>query len=103
MENNRVLQVVLGLLLGYNAVFFTAHLQGAKLASSQRRSLEVQSLSEHLRTHCGDGPVCGPGAPVRPHRLAVASATGWLRLALCLTGMLFKWFILYLHMSYLVD
>ena len=22
---------------------------------------------------------------------------------LCLTGMLFKWFILYLHLSYLVD
>ena len=43
MENNRILQGVLGLLLGYNVVFFTAHLQGQARALAEALA-EVQSL-----------------------------------------------------------
>ena len=43
MENNRILQGVLGLLLGYNVVFFAAHIQGEARALAEVLS-EVQSL-----------------------------------------------------------
>ena len=101
MENNRVLQVVLGLLLGYNAVFFTAHARGQARVLAAALA-EVQSLLNIFELIA----VLGLFVDLVLRFDHIAARWQVPRVAavgLCLTGMLFKWFILYLHMSYLVD
>ena len=101
MENNRILQAVLGLLLGYNVVFFTAHPQGQARALAEALA-EVQSLLNIFELIAV--MVLFVDLVLRFDHIAsrwqVPRVTA---VGLCLTGMLFKWFILYLHLSYLVD
>ena len=101
MENNRILQGVLGLLLGYNVVFFAAHIRGEARALAKVLS-EVQSLLNIFELIAV--MVLFVDLVLRFDHIA----KNWqvprvAAVGLCLTGMLFKWFILYLHLSYLVD
>ena len=101
MENNRILQGVLGLLLSYNVVFFTAHWQGQARALAEALA-EVQPLLNIFELIAV--MVLFVDLVLRFDHIA----SRWqvprvAAVGLCLTGMLFKWFILYLHLSYLVN
>ena len=101
MAPNRLLDAVLGILLSYNAVFTAAQWMGESRALAAAMS-DVQSIVNVLE-------LIAVGTlfvdlvlryDYFSNRWRIPRVVG---VGICLTGMLFKWFILYLHLSYLVD
>ena len=101
MTLNRILNVILSLLLMYNTAFFVLHLTGQSRVWKDALS-DIQALLSIMEL------------------IAVVAlfvdlvirfddiATSWqlprvVGVGACVAGLLFKWFILYLHLSYLVD
>ena len=101
MGPNRLLAAVLGILLSYNAVFTAAQWMGESRALAAAMS-DVQSIVNVLE-------LIAVGTLFVDLVLRYDHFSGRWRIprvvgvGICLTGMLFKWFILYLHLSYLVD
>ena len=101
MNPERLLSIVLVLLLGYNGVFFAYHLADKARVFADAMN-EVQSLLnvvELIAVLC-----LFVDLVVRFDR--IPKAWQWPRTAavgICVAGMLFKWFVLYLRLSYLVD
>lgn len=101
MGPNRLLDAVLGILLSYNAVFTAAQWMGESRALAAAMS-DVQSIVNVLEL-IAVGTLFVDLVLRYDHfsdRWRIPRVVG---VGLCLTGMLFKWFILYLHLSYLVD
>lgn len=101
MTPQRILSSVLVLLLGYNAVFFAFHLMD-KARTIANTMAEVQSLVNVLEliavgTLFVDLVVRYDQIPQSWRGIRTVAV------GLCVTGMLFKWFVLYLRLSYLVD
>ena len=101
MNPERLLSIVLVLLLGYNGVFFAYHLADKARVFADAMN-EVQSLLnvvELIAVLC-----LFVDLVVRFDR--IPTAWQWPRttaVGICVAGMLFKWFVLYLRLSYLVD
>ena len=101
MNPERLLSIVLVLLLGYNGVFLAYHLADKARVFADAMN-EVQSLLnvvELIAVLC-----LFVDLVVRFDR--IPTAWQWPRTAavgICVAGMLFKWFVLYLRLSYLVD
>lgn len=101
MRPERLLNGVLAALLIYNAAFFVMHLSHQSRA--WRDALEgVQSVINILEliavaTLFVD-LVIRYDRIASPWQVPRVAAVG-----ICVTGMLFKWFVLYLQLSYLVD
>tara|TARA_B110000003_G_C16645046_1_gene531677 strand:+ start:358 stop:747 length:390 start_codon:yes stop_codon:yes gene_type:complete len=101
MAPNRLLDAVLGILLTYNAVFTAAQWMGESRALAAAMS-DMQSVINVLEL-LAVGTLFVDLVLRYDHlsdRWRIPRVMG---VGLCLTGMLFKWFILYLHLSYLVD
>ena len=101
MTPQRILSSVLVLLLGYNAVFFAFHLMD-KARTVAHAMADVQSLVNVLELIAVgslfvDLVIRYDQIPQSWRGLRTAAV------GLCVTGMLFKWFVLYLRLSYLVD
>ncbi|MDA0728581.1 MAG: hypothetical protein O3B70_05700 [Bacteroidetes bacterium] len=101
MSPTRLLTGVLFLLLGYNAAFFFFHVQGdarawASALSDLQSLLNVMELIAVLSLFVD--------LVVRFDQIPKTNQP-WRTLAvgICVAGMLFKWFVLYLRLSYLVD
>lgn len=101
MSPTRILSSILAILLAYNATFFALHLSGrARIWKDALNDLQstlsilelmaVVALFVDLVVRYDNIP----NAWQTPRVIAVG---------LCVAGLLFKWFILYLHLSYLVD
>ena len=101
MSPSRLLSVILATLLAYNAAFFGLHLfGGARIWKDALEDIQailsilelmaVSALFVDLIVRYDDIP----RAWQTPRTMAVG---------ICMAGLVFKWFILYLHLSYLVD
>ena len=99
-STRKMLNGVLAALLLYNAAFFVLHLGGeARMWKSVFQDVQailnileliaVVSLFVDLVVRLTKSP-----------SFQVPRVVG---VGLCVTGLLFKWFVLYLHLSYLVD
>lgn len=101
MSPHRILNGVLGALLCYNIAFFVFHLTDQ--ARAWRDALEgVQSLLNIFEL------IAVASLFVDLVRRFDEISAKWqtprvAAVGLCVAGMLFKWFILYLQLSYLVD
>lgn len=101
MSPARILSGILAILLAYNATFFALHLTGrARLWKDALNDLQATlSIMELMAVAALFVDLVVrydniPNAWQTPRVVAVG---------LCVAGLLFKWFILYLHLSYLVD
>jgi len=101
MTPARILTGLLLALLGYNGVFFAMHLQG--MARVWADALEpVQAVLNVLELIAVASLFVD--LVVRFDRIPSRfQPSRTLAVGLCVAGMLFKWFILYLRLSYLVD
>jgi hypothetical protein len=101
MSPHRILNGVLGALLCYNIAFFFFHL--TEQARVWREALEgVQALLNIFELIAVAALFVDL---VRrfdniPAKWQIPRVVG---IGLCVAGLFFKWFILYLHLSYLVD
>lgn len=101
MNPERLLSIVLVLLLGYNGVFFAYHLadQARVFADAMNEVQSLLNVVELIAVLC-----LFVDLVVRFDR--IPKAWQWPRTAavgICVAGMLFKWFVLYLRLSYLVN
>ena len=101
MSPSRLLSVILATLLAYNAAFFgPAFFGGARIWKDALEDIQailsilelmaVSALFVDLVVRYDDIPRVWQ----TPRTMAVG---------ICMAGLVFKWFILYLHLSYLVD
>jgi hypothetical protein len=101
MRPERLLNGVLAAMLTYNAAFFVMHL--SQQSRAWRDALEgVQSVINILELIAV--ATLFVDLVIRYDRIA----SSWqvprvAAVGICVTGMLFKWFVLYLQLSYLVD
>ena len=101
MTPNRILNGILGVLLAYNASFFVLHLSGQSRLWKDALS-DVQALLSIMELIA----VVALFVDLVVRFDQIAKSWQVPRVAgvgLCVTGMIFKWFVLYLHLSYLVD
>ena len=101
MSPTRILSSILAVLLAYNATFFALHLTGrARMwkdaLSDLQGTLSIMELMAVVALFVD--------LVVRYDNIPKAWQTPRvIAVGLCVAGLLFKWFILYLHLSYLVD
>ena len=101
MTPHRILNGILGLLLAYNATFFTLHLTGQSRVwkdalDSLQATLSIMELIAVVALFVD--------LVVRFDRISPSwQVPRVVGVGLCVTGLVFKWFVLYLHLSYLVD
>lgn len=101
MTPHRILNGILGMLLAYNASFFTLHLSGQSRLWKDALS-EVQALLSIMELIAVLALFVD--LVIRFDRIAKAWQVPRVAgVGFCVTGLIFKWFILYLHLSYLVD
>lgn len=101
MTPHRLLNAILALLLTYNGAFFLAHLTDRSRAWRDAMG-EVQSVVNIMELIAVAALFVD--LVIRYDRIEekwqVPRVAG---VGLCVAGMLFKWFVLYLQLSYLVD
>ena len=101
MAPHRLLNGILGLLLVYNGTFFALYLTGrSRMWKDALENLQATlSIMEFIAvaTLFIDLVIRYDLIQSKWQAPRVAGV------GLCVTGMIFKWFILYLHLSYLVD
>jgi hypothetical protein len=101
MTPQRILNGILGVLLVYNASFFALHLTGQSRLWKDALN-DLQSLLSILELIAVVALFVD--LVIRFDRIAKAwQVPRVIGVGLCVTGLLFKWFVLYLHLSYLVD
>lgn len=101
MTPSRVLNGVLGALLAYNAAFFALYLTGQSRVWKDALN-DLQSLISILELIAVVALFVD--LVIRfDHIAKVWQVPRVIGVGLCVTGLLFKWFVLYLHLSYLVD
>ena len=101
MSPARILSGILAILLAYNSVFFALHLTGRSrmwkdALNDLQATLSIMELMAVVALFVD--------LVVRYDNIPKAWQTPRvIAVGLCVAGLLFKWFILYLHLSYLVD
>jgi len=101
MTPHRILNGILGVLLAYNASFFALHLSGQSRRWKDALS-DVQALLSIMELIAVIALFVD--LVVRFDHIAKSwQVPRVVGVGLCVTGLIFKWFVLYLHLSYLVD
>lgn len=100
-STHKLLNGVLAALLLYNAAFFVLHLGGeARMWKSVFQDVQaILNILELIAVVSLFVDLVVRFDQITPS-LQVPRVVG---VGLCVTGLLFKWFVLYLHLSYLVD
>ena len=101
MSPARILSGILAVLLAYNSAFFALHLTGrSRMWKDALNDLQATlSIMELMAV-----AALFVDLVVRYDNIPKAWQTPRvIAVGLCVAGLLFKWFILYLHLSYLVD